>query len=128
LINLYLLILYDKIDLYLFINLFFHHIPHSWYNLNEIFNRYSKDLTIPLDMIFNHMLFHFLYLYFKKNLLKMEMSQVKFPSVSHLINKNLDLKVLSIFKAHLIDQNLFQKILVFLKHFIQASCFKKKLC
>ena len=35
----------------------------------------------------------------------MEMSQVKFPIVSHLINKNLDLKVLSIFKAHLIDQN-----------------------
>jgi len=51
------------------------------------------------------------------------MLQVRFLNVSHLIQKNLDLKVQFIFKAHLIDQNWFQKGLDFLKHFLQASCF-----
>ncbi len=79
-------------------------------------------------MIFNHKLFHHLYLYFGKVRLKMVMSQVRFLNEFHLIKKNLDLKVQFIFEAHLIDQNVFQMELDFLKHFIQASCFMKKLC
>jgi len=94
--------------------------------LNEIFNQYSKDLSKSQDMIFNHMLF--LYLYFRKARFKIVMLQVRFLNVSHLIKKNLDLKVQFIFKAHLIDQNWFQKGLDFLKYFLQASCFMKKLC